>query len=86
MFHANQKCPFTRHEKKYRGPSDKGKTFKGSKKKLFLSQHGIVWKFNAPRAPWWSGFFERMMRSVKRCLKKTFGNARLTYEEFQRGS
>ena len=63
--------------------SDNGKTFKGSSLKPFLSQHGIVWKFNVPRAPWWGGFFERMVRSVKRCLKKTLGNARVTYEEFQ---
>lgn len=63
--------------------SDNGKTFKGSCLKPFLSQHGIVWKFNVPRAPWWGGFFERMVRSVKRCLKKTLGNARVTYEEFQ---
>ena len=63
--------------------SDNGKTFKGSSLKPFLSQHGIVWKFNVPRAPWWGGFFERMVRSVKRCLKKTLGNARVTFEEFQ---
>ena len=27
------------------------------------------------------GFFERMIKSTKRCLKKTLGRARLTYEE-----
>ena len=27
------------------------------------------------------GFFERMIKSTKRCLKKTLGKARLTYEE-----
>ena len=63
--------------------SDNGKTFKGSSLKVFLSQHGITWQFNVPRAPWWGGFFERMVRSVKRCLKKTLGNARVTYEEFE---
>lgn len=51
--------------------------------KPFLSRHGIVWKFNVCRAPWWGGFFERMLRSVNRYLKKTLGNARMTYEEFQ---
>ena len=34
-----------------------------------------------PRAPWWGGFFERMVRCTKGCLKKTLGSARLTYEE-----
>ena len=27
------------------------------------------------------GFFKRMIKSTKRCLKKTLGKARLTYEE-----
>ena len=63
--------------------SDNGKTFEGCSLKPFLSQHGIVWKLNVPQAPWWGGFFERMVGSVKRCLKKTLGNARVTYEEFQ---
>ncbi len=53
--------------------SGNGKTFKGSSLKAVLSQHGIFWWFNVPRAPWWGGFFQRMVRSVKRCLKKTFG-------------
>lgn len=33
------------------------------------------------KAPWWGGFYERIIRSGKRCLRKTLGNARLTYEE-----
>ena len=32
-------------------------------------------------APWCGGFFERLVKSVKRCLKKVVRNARLTYEE-----
>ena len=63
--------------------SDNGKTFKGSRLKTFLHFHRITWQFNVPRAPWWGGVFERMVRSVKRCLKKTLGNARVTYEEFE---
>ena len=41
----------------------------------------IQWVFNLERAPWWGGIFERMVRSVKRCLKKTIGRARLTHDE-----
>ena len=63
--------------------SDNGKTIKGSSLKTFQSQYGTVWNFNVPRAPWWGGFFERMVRSVKRCVKKSLGNARLTYEKFK---
>ena len=34
-----------------------------------------------PKAPWWGGVFERLIRSVKRCLKKTIGQAKLTQDE-----
>ena len=34
-----------------------------------------------PRAPWWGGIFERLVRSTKRCLRKVSGQAKLTYEE-----
>ena len=33
------------------------------------------------KAPWWGGFFERLIRSVKNCLKKVVGNATLTMDE-----
>ena len=29
----------------------------------------------------WGGFFEKLVKSAKRCLKKTLGTAKLTYEE-----
>jgi hypothetical protein len=41
----------------------------------------IKWSFILEKAPWWGGFYERMIKSVKRCLRKTLGNGRLTYEE-----
>ena len=31
--------------------------------------------------PWWGGMFERLIRSVKRCLRKIIGQARLSYNE-----
>ena len=43
----------------------------------------IQWSFNIERAPWWGGIFERMVRSVKRCLRKTIGRGRLTLDELQ---
>ena len=72
--------------------SDNAKTFKASEKalrKLYSQQKvrselqtkRITWRFNLERAPWWGGVFERMVRSVKRCLRKTLGNARLTLDE-----
>ena len=41
----------------------------------------VKWVFNLEKAPWWGGFFERLMQSVKRCLKKTIGKAKLIYDE-----
>lgn len=35
----------------------------------------------AEKAPWWGGVFERMVRMTKRCLRKTIGQAKLTYDE-----
>ena len=46
-----------------------------------LENKGIEWRFNIARAPWWGGFFERMVKSVKRCLRKVIGNARLSFDE-----
>ncbi|GFW20746.1 integrase catalytic domain-containing protein [Trichonephila clavipes] len=37
----------------------------------------IKWKFNPPTAAWW----ERLIRVLKDLLKRTLGNAVLTYEE-----
>ena len=72
--------------------SDNAKTFKAADKalkKLYnhpevaneLSGKMIEWKFNLERAPWWGGFFERMVGCVKPCLRKVLGNARLTFDE-----
>lgn len=41
----------------------------------------ITWKFNPPSAPWWGGFWERLVGAVKQLLRKTLGRASLNYEE-----
>ena len=72
--------------------SDNAKTFQATEKalkKLFdhpevkadLERDRIEWELNLERAPWWGGFFERMVTSVKGCLRKTLGNVRLTFDE-----
>ena len=72
--------------------SDNAKTFKASEKairRLFnqpkvkseMQTKRVTWKFNLERAPWWGGFFERMVRSMKRCLRRVLGNAKLTVDE-----
>ena len=72
--------------------SDNAKTFKATAKALremcedpdnraYLEGNRIEWRFNLAKSPWWGGFFERMVRCVKRCLKKTLGSAKLSFDE-----
>lgn len=73
--------------------SDNGKTFIAAAKTLrlisenetvrrLLSGFKIEWQFNIERAAWWGGgLFERLIRSMKRCLRKVIGKANLTYDE-----
>ena len=45
----------------------------------YCQREGIKWKFNVEAAPWWGGFFKRMVKSVKLRLKKCLQNARLNF-------
>ena len=69
--------------------SDNRKTFKSAAKTIanvlshpealqYFSGVGIQWSFNLEKA---LGIFERMIKSVKRCLQKTIGQAKLIYYE-----
>jgi len=69
--------------------SDNAKTFKRADlelKKLeelmktseiqnMAAHQGILWRFIPERAAWWGGFWERLVRSVKVCLKSAIGKA-----------
>ena len=72
--------------------TDNAKTFKSAAlevKKLLraprLSEHfkwkGVRWIFIPELAPFQGGFWERMVRSVKRCLIKVVGRALVAYDE-----
>ena len=72
--------------------SDNAKTFKSAAKEIrtiksskdvksFLSKKGTSWYFNIPLAAWQRGTWERMVRSVKCCLKKVIGRSTLHFEE-----
>jgi hypothetical protein len=72
--------------------TDNGTTFQAASKMLktlmkdskvcrYLAELRIEWSFNLPKAPWWGGVFERLVKATKRCLKKTIGRTSLTYEE-----
>ena len=49
----------------------------------YLARHQITWKFNLSRAPWWGGQFERLTGLVKTAMRKTIGNACLTFDELR---
>ncbi|XP_015918919.2 uncharacterized protein [Parasteatoda tepidariorum] len=75
--------------------SDNAKTFKCTDKELhrlfdilensefknFLAAKRISWKFIVQLAPWWGGFYERLVKSVKEPLKKILRKALLNFEE-----
>ena len=47
----------------------------------YITGLGIKWVFNLPKAPWWGGMFERLIRSTKHCLRNIVGQAKFTYDE-----
>ncbi|XP_065671673.1 uncharacterized protein LOC136089549 [Hydra vulgaris] len=63
--------------------SDNFKTFKSKEVKIFMTKNDVKQKFILPASPWWGGFYECLVRSVKITLKKTIGKALLSYEELE---
>ena len=61
--------------------SDNGTSFKAIETQNFIATREITWKYNLEAAPWWGGFWERLVALVKACLKKAVGHKRLTYVE-----
>ena len=72
--------------------SDNAKTFKRSAQEVsefldskdlssFISSNSIDWRFIVEKSPWWGGFYERLVRSIKQSLKKVVGRAFLSLEE-----
>jgi len=72
--------------------SDNAKSFKAASKDIsnvlrstavrqYITDKRVVWQFIVEKAPWWGGFWERMVRSVKNCMKKTVGRSLLDFEE-----
>ena len=63
--------------------SDNFKSFKLSVVKKFMLRFGVQQKFTLSASPWWGGFYERLVRSVKMSLKKILGKSRLSYEKIE---
>ena len=72
--------------------SDNAKTFKSASKEVvkiaraqevlhYMANNGVTWKFIVDKAPWWGGFWERLVQTVKRPLKKVIGRSCLSFEE-----
>lgn len=65
--------------------SDNAKSFVSVRKQL-ISYYGHLapkWKMIAPRSPWWGGFYERLVRSVKSALRKSLGSNLITRSELE---
>ena len=46
-----------------------------------MANHGVTWKIIVERAAWWGGFWERLIQTVKRTLKKVMGRSCLSFVE-----
>ena len=62
---------------------DNAKTFSSIEVKRFLANNLVQQRFILPASPWWGGFYERLVRSVKLSLRKTLGRSLLRYEELE---
>ncbi|XP_065189637.1 uncharacterized protein LOC135820248 [Sycon ciliatum] len=49
----------------------------------YLTANGTTWSFITELAPWMGGFYERMVQTVKRSLRKSIGRSLLTHYEFE---
>ena len=54
--------------------SDNGTCFKNEQVRFSeeLTRMNISWKFNIAASPWWGGFWERLVQSVKRSLRTIY--------------
>ena len=43
----------------------------------------LIWEHSVPRAPWWGGFYERLVGMTKNLLKKRLHTALVTLDELQ---
>jgi len=74
--------------------SDNAKTFKASSREItkiarsaelshYLTDNRIKWTFIVERAPWWGGFWERLIQSVKKSLRKVIGRGIFDFEQLR---
>jgi hypothetical protein len=56
-------------------------TISGARTHDLFALSGITWKFIAPRAAWWGGWWDRLVGTTKRCLRKVLGKTLAKDEE-----
>ena len=72
--------------------SDNAKTFQSSSKEIrkiarstevwrYLTDNRITWNFIVEKVPWWGGYWERLVRSIKSPIKKVIGRSTVSYDE-----
>ena len=55
--------------------------FKDKEDKQFLTLKRVRWQNILSKAPWHGGLYERLIKSVKRCLKKVLRSSKATLDE-----
>ena len=63
--------------------SDNGSAFYAIETQKFATERNVKWKYSLTKAPWYGAIWERLIQSVKRCLKREVGRAKLTVIEMQ---
>ena len=58
--------------------SDNGSDFVSDDSRNFVASRFIEWHLNLPLTPWYGGFFERLVKSVKDLLIKDLKGSRLS--------
>ena len=61
--------------------SDNAMTFKAAAS--MLASEGVTWQFIVERAPWWGGFWERVVGLTKAALRRTLGASMMMWEELE---
>ena len=60
---------------------DNGSQSISNETQSLINSRGTKWQLNLPSAHWWSDMFQRMTRSMKRCLKRLLGQFRIDYKQ-----
>ena len=63
--------------------SDNGSAFSAVDTQKFAAERNIKWDFTLAKAPWYGSIWERLIQTVKKCLKRFIGRDTLNVIELQ---